>query len=195
MQTFPQIYLVRHGQTAWSLSGQHTGRTDIPLTEAGEEEGRRMGRRLAGRTFAQIWTSPSSRARRTCELAGFAADARVDPDLCEWDYGDYEGLLSSEIHAHNPKWDVFHDGGPHGESPADVLARADRVIARMRGVNGDVLVFSSGHFLRCMAARWLGLELSAGRFLLLNTGSLNIFSYEHALSQPAIALWNEKPAS
>jgi probable phosphoglycerate mutase len=191
MQTFPRICLVRHGQTAWSLSGRHTGRTDIPLTEKGEDEAREVGMRLAGKTFAQVWTSPSSRARRTAEIAGFASVATVDPDLAEWDYGDYEGLLSSEIHAKNPTWDIFRDGVPHGETLADVGARADRVVARLRAVNNEVLIFSSGHFLRALAARWVGLDAAGGRFFLLSTASLSILSYEHSLEQPAIALWNE----
>ena len=193
MASVPQIHLVRHGQTAWSLSGQHTGRTDIPLTEAGEEEARKVGRRLAGKTFAKVWTSPSIRARRTCELAGFGSVAQVDADLPEWDYGDFEGLRSDEIHAKNPAWDIFRDGAPHGESLADIGVRADRVVSRIRDVNADVLIFSSGHFLRVLAARWLGLDVSAGRFFLLGTGSLSVLAYEHGLTQSAIMSWNEKP--
>jgi probable phosphoglycerate mutase len=192
-ESLPQIYLVRHGQTAWSLSGQHTGRSDIPLTPAGEEQARRMGHRLAGESFSRVFCSPTQRARRTCELSGFAAAAEIDPDLAEWDYGDYEGLLSAEIHARQPNWLVFRDGSPHGESVADATARADRVVARLRAVNDRVAVFSSGHFLRVLAARWLGVETAFGQFLFLGTGSLSILGYEHTLGNPAIMLWNEVP--
>jgi probable phosphoglycerate mutase len=189
----PQVHIVRHGQTAWSLSGQHTGRSDIPLTAVGEDEARRIGKRLAGMTYAHVWTSPSQRARRTCELAGFGAMAQVDPDLAEWDYGNYEGLLSSEIHAKNPDWQIFRDGSPGGESAADITARADRVVSRLRAADGQVLLFSSGHFIRSLTARWLGLELAAGRYFLPSTGSLSILSYEHSLPEPVVVVWNEKP--
>ena len=187
----PQTHLVRHGQTAWSISGQHTGRSDIPLTAEGEENARQVGRRLAGLTVSQVWCSPSQRARRTCELAGFAARAEVDPDLAEWDYGDYEGLRTADIHTQNPDWDLFRDGALHGESIADIGARADRVIARLQATAGDALIFSSGHFLRVLAARWVGLDVGAGKLLLLGTGSLSILSYEHALTAPVISLWNQ----
>jgi broad specificity phosphatase PhoE len=190
-EALPVIYLARHGETAWSLSGQHTGRTDLPLTERGEPNARALGERLRGMTFAKVLTSPLQRAVRTCELAGFGAVAEIDPDLVEWDYGEYEGRRTAEIHAERPDWQLFRDGCPGGESPDQIGARADRVIGRVRAIKGDVLVFSSGHFLRVFAARWLGLDASAGRYLLLSTASLSALGYEHNLTEPAIRLWNE----
>jgi broad specificity phosphatase PhoE len=189
--TFPVIYLARHGETAWSLSGQHTGLTDLPLTERGERNARRLGKRLAGLNFSKVFTSPLQRARRTCELAGFGAVAETDANLVEWNYGDYEGRRTAEIHAERPDWQLFRDGCPGGESPDQIGARADKVVNRLRGIKGDVLLFSSGHFLRVLAARWLGLETVAGRFLMLSTASLSMLSYENNLSQPAIRLWND----
>jgi probable phosphoglycerate mutase len=185
------VYLARHGETAWSLSGQHTGRTDLPLTERGERNARALGERLRGLTFAKVYTSPLQRALRTCELAGFGSAAEIDPDLVEWDYGQYEGRRTVEIHAERPDWQLFRDGCPGGESPGQIGARADRVVGRMRAVKGDVLVFSSGHFLRVLAARWLGLDAAGGRYLLLSTASLSALGYEHNLAEPAIRLWNE----
>jgi probable phosphoglycerate mutase len=187
----PAAYLARHGETAWTVSRQHTGRTDLPLTERGEGNARRLGGRLAGLTFARVFTSPLRRARRTCELAGFADGAVVDPDLAEWDYGAYEGKTTAEIRAGRPGWDLFRDGAPGGEDAAAVGARADRVIARVRQVGGDVLLFSSAHFLRVLAARWLGLEPAAGRYFLLGTAALSVVGYEHDRSEPAIRLWND----
>jgi probable phosphoglycerate mutase len=189
----PVVYTVRHGETAWSLSGQHTGLTDLPLTENGERNARGLVARLAGRSFAKVYTSPLQRAARTCELAGFGAVAERDRDLVEWNYGDYEGRKSVDIHAERPDWDLFRDGCPGGESPAEVGARADRVVHRLRAIDGDVLLFSSGHFLRTLAARWLGLEPAAGRYFLLGTAAMNILAYEHNRSEPAIRLWNETP--
>jgi len=186
------VYLARHGETAWSLSGQHTGRTDLPLTERGERNARALGERLRGLTFAKVFTSPLQRAARTCELAGFAsAAAEIDPDLAEWDYGQYEGRRSAEIRVERPDWQLFRDGCPGGESPGQIGARADRVVGRVRAVKGDVLVFSSGHFLRVFAARWLGLDAAGGRYLLLSTASLSALSYEHNLAEPVIRLWND----
>ena len=189
--TFPIVYLARHGETAWSLSGQHTGTTDLPLTENGERNALRLGERLKGAKFAKVYTSPLQRARRTCELAGFGTVADVDPDLAEWDYGQYEGLTSAQIHARNPGWQLFRDGCPGGESLQQIGARADRVVSRVRAVEGDVLLFSSGHILRVIASRWLGLEPSAGRYFLLSTASLSQLSYEHNFSEPVIRLWND----
>ena len=188
---FPTLYLARHGETAWSLSGQHTGLTDLPLTERGERNARNLGPRLAGLTFAKVFTSPLQRATRTCELAGFAAAAEVDRDLVEWDYGDYEGLRTAEIHDKRPEWKLFRDGCPGGESPDQIGARADRVLSRVRAVSGDVLIFSSGHFLRVLAARWLGLEPVNGRLFMLKTASLSALGYENELSQPVISLWDD----
>jgi probable phosphoglycerate mutase len=185
----PAIYLARHGETAWSLSGQHTGLTDIPLTERGERNARRLGQRLRGLAFSHVLTSPLQRARRTCELAGFAAV--VDPDLVEWNYGDYEGLTSAAIHAKRPNWELFRDGCPGGESVHAIGVRADRVVTRLRGLHGNVLVFSSGHFLRVLVARWCDLEAAAGRHFLLGTAALSVLSYEHDLTQPAVRLWND----
>jgi probable phosphoglycerate mutase len=190
-ETLLVVHLARHGETAWSLSGQHTGRTDLPLTERGERNARRIGERLHGLAFAKILTSPLERAARTCELAGFGAAAEVDRDLLEWDYGHYEGRTSAEIRAERPEWQLFRDGCPGGESPAQVGARADRVVSRVRQLPGDVLLFSSGHFLRTLAARWLGLDPAAGRYFLLGTASLSALGYDHGASEPAIRLWNE----
>ena len=190
-EALPIIYLARHGETAWSLSGQHTGLTDLPLTERGERNASRLGERLRGLTFARVLTSPLQRAARTCELAGFGTVAEVESDLLEWNYGDYEGRRTVEIHAERPDWQLFRDGCPGGESPDQVGARADRVVSRVRAVQGDVLVFSSGHFLRVFAARWLGLEPAGGRYFLLSTASLSAMSYEHNLSEPVLRLWNE----
>jgi broad specificity phosphatase PhoE len=188
---YPVIYLARHGETEWSLSGQHTGRTDIPLTAHGEEQARRLGARLRGQVFRQVFTSPLQRARRTCELAGFAHGAETLPDLLEWDYGEYEGVRTHDIHRDRPGWMLFRDGCPGGESPAQAGARADRAIARVRAVEGDVLLFSSSHFLRVFAARWLGLDAGAGRHFVLSTASLSALSYEHDLTEPVIRMWDE----
>jgi probable phosphoglycerate mutase len=187
----PVIYLARHGETAWSLSGQHTGLTDLPLTDRGERNARRLGERLDGLTFAKVFTSPLQRAARTCELAGFGAVSEIDRDLMEWNYGQYEGRRTAEIHAERPDWQLFRDGCPGGESPDQIGARADRVVSRMRAVPGDVLLFSSGHFLRVFTARWLGLEPGAGQYFLLSTASLSTLGYEHNRSEPVIRLWNE----
>jgi broad specificity phosphatase PhoE len=190
-ETLPVVYLARHGETAWTLSGQHTGLTDLPLTDQGERNARQLGEELRGRPFARIFTSPLQRAARTCELAGFGARSEVDHDLVEWNYGEYEGLRTAEIHGKHPGWQIFRDGCPGGESPAEVGARADRVVERVRAVQRDVLIISSGHFLRVLTARWLGLEPQAGKYFLLSTASLSSLSYEHNLSQPAIQLWND----
>jgi len=183
-ETFPVIYLVRHGETAWSLTGQHTGLTDLPLTERGKRNARRLGERLAGMAFAKVLTSPLQRAARTCELAGFGAAAEVDRDLVEWNYGQYEGLRTVEIHAKHPDWRLFRDGCPDGELPEQVGVRAEHVVSRVRAIKGDVLIFSSGHFLRVFAACWLGLEPAAGRFFTLNTASVSVLGYENTLAQP-----------
>jgi probable phosphoglycerate mutase len=190
-ETLPVVYLARHGETAWSVSGQHTGLTDLPLTGRGEHNARRLGERLAGMRFAKVLASPLQRAARTCELAGFGALAEVDRDLVEWNYGEYEGRRTSEIRAERPDWQLFRDGCPGGESPHQVGARADRVVGRVRAVHGDVLIFSSGHFLRVLAARWLGLEAAAGRYLLLGTASLSALGYEHDAQEPVIRLWDD----
>ena len=187
----PVVYLARHGDTAWTHSGQHTGLTDLPLTEDGERHARQLGERLKGMHFARVFTSPLQRAMRTCEVAGFGSVAETDPDLMEWDYGKYEGLRSAEILKARPDWDLFCDGGPGGESPTEIGQRADRVIKRVRAIEGTVLLFSSGHFLRVLGARWLGLEPASGRYFVLSTTSLSALSYEHNLSNPVVRLWND----
>jgi broad specificity phosphatase PhoE len=190
-EPLPLFYLGRHGETAWSLSGQHTGRTDLPLTETGEHQAQALGRRLRGLGFAKVMTSPSQRAVRTCELAGFGAGAEIDPDLAEWDYGAYEGRRTADILAEHPDWQLFRDGAPGGETPEQIGVRADRVVARIRAVGANVLAVSSAHISRVLAARWLGLPASGGRYLVLGTASLSILGYEHNRSEPVIRLWND----
>ena len=191
-EALPVIYLARHGDTAWTISGQHTGHTDLPLNERGERNARALGERLRGQKFVRVFTSPLQRAVRTCELAGFGSAAEADPDLVEWDYGEYEGRRTAEIHAERPGWLLFRDGCPGGEAPNQVGARADRVIARLRAVGGgDVLLFSSGHFLRVLTARWLGLDAAAGAYFILGTSSLSALGYEHDRTEPAIRSWND----
>jgi len=188
----PIIYVARHGETAWSLTGQHTGLTDLPLTEAGECNARRLGERLKGLTFATVFTSSLQRAVRTCELAGFGAVAQIDGDLVEWNYGEYEGRRGAEIRAKRPDWQLFRDGCPGGELPRQVGARADRVVHRLRSIQGDVLLFSSGHFIRVLASRWIGIEPSVNaRSFMLSTASLSALGYENDFSRPVIRLWND----
>ena len=186
----PVVTLARHGETAWSLSGQHTSVTDLPLTPKGERDAGRLGDRLRGLHFARILTSPLLRARRTCELAGWAT-AAVDDDLIEWRYGDFEGLTTQQIRATHPGWELFRDGAPGGESVAEVSARADRVIARLRAHPGPTLVVSSGHVLRVLAARWCRGDASMGRYLYLSTAAVCALGYDHALDEPLIRLWND----
>jgi probable phosphoglycerate mutase len=191
MAMLQRLYLVRHGETAWSLSGQHTGRTDIPLTEQGERDARELAERLRGMNFSRVFTSPLKRARRTYELAALNNFAEIEPDLAEWDYGDYEGQRAGDIRKGRPDWNVFRDGCPRGESPTQVSKRADRLIARLRTLEGDLAIFSHGHFGRVMAARWIGLPVEQAQHFLLNTASLSILGYGHNLiEEPAIVLWN-----
>ena len=190
-ETFPVVYLARHGETAWTVTGQHTGLTDLPLTERGEDNARRLGEVLRRLTFAKVFTSPLRRAMRTCELAGFKSVAETDRDLVEWDYGEYEGLLTADILRKRPGWQLFRDGCPGGESAQQVAARADRVVSRVQAVAGNVLLFSSGHFLRVLATRWIKIETVNGQSLVLSTASLSALSYENSLSQPAIRFWND----
>ena len=187
----PGAILVRHGQTEWSLSGRHTGLSDIALTARGERDARRLAQRLRGLAFAQVLVSPLRRAVRTCELAGFVAGARVDPDLLEWNYGEFEGRRTAEIRAARPGWRLFHDGCPGGESPQAVGARADRIIARIRSTEGLTLLVSSGHILRVLVARWLGLPSAAGSLFLLETASVSRLGYEHDRSEPVVRRWND----
>jgi probable phosphoglycerate mutase len=188
---FPVVYLARHGETAWTITGQHTGLTDLPLTPVGEKNARKLGGALMGVRFARVFSSPLSRAWQTCELAGFRKSVEVLTDLVEWDYGQYEGRKSVEIHAECSNWDLFRDGCPGGESPEQVAARADRVLDLVRSVPGNVLLFSSGHFLRMLAARWTGIDRVGARSLMLSTGSLSVLGYEGTIARPAIRLWND----
>ena len=192
--TGPQLYLFRHGRTEWSVSGQHTGRTDIPLTDEGEDQARRLAPRLKDLLFDQVLTSPLQRARRTCELTGLGAGMQVEPDLAEWDYGAYEGLTSAQIHARQPAWDVFKDGGPDGETPAMVTDRADRLIARLTTMTGRIALFSHGHFSRVFAARWLGQPIELGAHFTLGEAAMNILGYDPGHpSVRVISLWNLPP--
>ena len=192
-ETLPVAYLVRHGETAWSLLGRHTGRTDLPLTPRGEQTARELGERLQGLVVAKVLTSPLQRAAHTCTLAGFGTVAETDHDLVEWDYGDFEGLTSREIRVRHPGWSLFRDGCPGGEALTAIGARADRVVQRLRGVDGNALVFSSGHFLRILAARWLGEAPSTARHFVLGTAALCALGYDHDRTEPVIRLWNQLP--
>ncbi len=187
----PIVYLARHGETAWSLSGQHTGLTDLPLTASGERNAANLGLRLRGVTVQHVLTSPLQRASRTCDLAGFGDRAEVDADLVEWHYGDYEGRRSAEILAERPGWKLFRDGCPGGESPSEVMERALRVVGRLRAAPGNAIVFSSGHFLRVLTACWLGLDVRAAGCWILGTAGLSAVGYEHDLSEPVIRFWND----
>jgi broad specificity phosphatase PhoE len=188
------VYIARHGNTAWTHSGQHTGFTNLPLTPDGERNAVRLGERLKGMEFTKVFTSPLQRAARTCELSGFGAGAEVDRDLVEWDYGKHEGLTSAQILRERPDWELLRDGAPGGESPEQVGEGADRVVQRVRNVGGDLLLFSSGHFIRVLTARWLALGPGVGgRYFSLNPASLSTVSYEHNRSRPVISLWNDAP--
>lgn len=189
---FPEIYLVRHGETEWSASGKHTGRTDIPLTTAGEEAARRLADRLRDLSFSEVWSSPSQRAMNTCALAGFGAARIVKADLAEWDYGAYEGVTTKQILAQRPGWRLFRDGCPEGEMASDVGSRADLIVSELRAVGTSVLIFSSSHFLRVLAARWLGLPSENGAYFVLDTTSISVLGYEHDLTEPVIRRWNQK---
>jgi probable phosphoglycerate mutase len=183
-----EVVLIRHGQTAWSVSGQHTGLTELPLTPEGRAAARRLAPRLAGIDFALVLASPLERARTTCELAGLGARMQIDPDLAEWSYGAYEGLTPDEVHRTAPDWMVFTDGCPGGESPDQVGARVDRVIGRVRAAGGSVALFAHGHVFRVFVARWIGLPPSYGRHFLLDTSTLNVLGYYR--SEPAVRCWN-----
>jgi probable phosphoglycerate mutase len=187
----PEIYLMRHGETQWSLSGKHTGVSDIPLTEHGRQQARLLRQELVTRNFKLVLTSPLRRARETCELAGLAERAQIDPDLMEWNYGDYEGLTSDQIHAHHPAWTIFNDGGPGGETPEQVGVRVDRVIARVRAVSCDAALFAHGHVLRVLAARWLGLTPGAGAHFLLDTATVCVLNSYGGIA--ALKRWNVSP--
>jgi probable phosphoglycerate mutase len=184
------ITLVRHGETDWSRSGRHTGRTDVPLTDAGRRQAKEAGTKLADRRFALVLTSPLSRATETCRLAGMGEGEPCD-DLLEWDYGDFEGWTTDDIRAEHPGWLLWRDGVPDGEQPPDVSGRADRLIARLRGVSGDVICFSHGHILRMLAARWVGLGPDGGSLLALDPATISVLGYEREVS--VVQLWNEAP--
>jgi len=184
------VCVVRHGETAWSVTGQHTGLTDLALTPGGEEQARGLAQSLAREGFANVFSSPLLRARRTSALAGFEARAVLDPDLVEWDYGEYEGRTLAQIHSLNPEWELFRDGCPGGESVAAIAARADRIVSRLRSLEGKSLIFSSGHLLRVLAARWLDANASLGRGLLLDPASISVLGYDHNGVDPVIRRWN-----
>jgi broad specificity phosphatase PhoE len=183
-----RVFLVRHGETEWSKTGQHTGKTDLPLTEAGEEQGRLLTERLKGVDFTLVLTSPLQRAMETCRQAGLLDRAEVSDDLHEWDYGRYEGLTTPQIREQQPAWNLWTDGVPDGESPAQVSARADRVLERIRVADGDVALFSHGHMLRSLGARWIGVPITAGTHLMLSTASVSVLGYER--ETPVLRLWN-----
>jgi len=184
-----RVVLVRHGETAWSRAGRHTGRTDIPLDAEGEQQARRLRRRLGAWSFAAVLCSPLQRARRTCELAGYAAVARPDPDLQEWDYGAYEGRTADDIRAERPGWVIWKDGVVGGETAADVGRRAESVIERVRGMPGDVALFAHGHLLRILAARWCELAVLAGERLALSPAAVSVLGYEREAT--VVWLWND----
>jgi broad specificity phosphatase PhoE len=187
----PQVVLVRHGQTAWSLDGRHTGRTDIPLTEEGRAQASTLGPPLAHWQFRVVLTSPLQRAMETCRLAGYGDRAQVRPDLAEWDYGAYDGLTSAQILVKKPDWSLWRDGGPGGEQADEVGRRVDRVIAEVRLLGGNALLFAHGHVLRVLAARWLDQPPQAGRYYALDTAALSVVGYEHQV--PVIRRWNGPP--
>ncbi|HBE63103.1 MAG TPA: histidine phosphatase family protein [Rhodopirellula baltica] len=189
---FPQIYLARHGETPWTITGQHTGSTDMPLTPKGERNATQLQGRLEGIRFNEVWTSPLQRAKRTCELAGYGERARVVTELAEWDCGAYEGLTRNEIHQKHPDWNLFRDGCPNGESLTDVATRVDRVIQRIRQRNDTCLLFAHKHFLQVFAACWVGLPPETGQRLFLGTAALSIVGYHHDQSDSVIRLWNDR---
>lgn len=191
----PRLFLIRHGNTAWSDSHQHTGLTDIPLTAQGEARARALGERLRSEAFSRVFTSPLIRARRTCGLAGLGELAKANADLVEWDYGAYEGKTTAEIQAIQPDWELFRDGAPDGESPEQVAARAERFLASVSAIDGDVVAFSSGHIIRMIAARWLGLEPYMARGFYTATASVGILGFEHSHHEPVVLLWNEASAA
>ena len=185
------LYLIRHGETTWSLTHQHTGRTDIPLTEHGEEEARQLGKRLSATQFARVFSSPSQRAQRTCSLVASTTGVEMEPDLAEWDYGDYEGSCTPDIRKQRPDWNIFRDGCPGGETPMQVSDRADRLIARLRTLGGKIALFSHGQFGCVLAARWIGLPVIEGPHFVLGTASLSVLGYDPDHPKvPVIALWN-----
>ena len=191
MTTSLLVYFIRHGATDWTVSGQYTGGTDLPLSSQGEAAARELASRLRKIAFTRVLTSPLLRARRTCELAGLADAAEIDPDLTEWNNGAYEGRTNTDILGSHPGWNLFRDGGPGGETPQQISGRVDRFISRLEAMDGNIALFSHGHFGRVLAARWIGLSAAQGQHLLLDPASVSILGFEHGRSdQPAIALWN-----
>ena len=190
-ETLPQVYLVRHGETAWSITGQHTGRTDIPLTERGERAAQGLRAGLEELSFAQVFTSPLQRARQTAELAGFGESAEADPDLMEWDYGDYEGRRTVDIRAEHPDWGLFESGCPGGETLVQVATRADRVVAKIRALGSNVLVFAHRDILRMLITRWLALPAIEARRFNLATASVSTLGYDHGLNEPILHRLND----
>lgn len=187
----PRLFLARHGDTPWTVSGQHTGRTDLALNHQGEQNARQLGERLQQNTYVRVFTSPLQRASKTCKLAGYGDRAEIDSNLLEWNYGEFEGKTTAEILKIKPDWQLYRDGSPGGESPRDVADRAERFIARVREINGDVLAFSSGHMIRMIAARWLGLAPGDGRFFYCRPASVGVLGYEHnSHEEPIIRAWN-----
>jgi broad specificity phosphatase PhoE len=187
-----EVYLVRHGETAWSITGQHTGRSDLALTSRGEEQARALALRLKGLKFDHVLASPLRRALRTCELAGYIGLAVLDPELIEWDYGHYEGRTLAEIHRERPEWELFRDGCPGGESVLQITERIDRVVSRLRALEGKVLIFSSGHVLRVLAARWIDSSAALGRRLVLDPACICVLGYDHGGADSVIRLWNDR---
>ena len=188
---FPKLFLIRHGATDWSESRQHTGLTDLELNSKGEKSASQLKNRLAREKFELVFTSPLLRARQTCELCGYLAQAKIQPELVEWDYGTYEGLTTKEIHKQRPDWNLFRDGAPNGETPEQVAARADRFLDCVRQLDCNIAAFSSGHMIRVIAVRWLKLSLEVANCFLSSTASLSILGYEHDMNEPAVLLWNE----
>ena len=187
----PKLFLARHGDTAWTDSHQHTGRTDLPLNDQGEQHAKQLGAWLRQFSFTRVFTSPLLRASKTCELAGFGVGAGVDNDLIEWDYGRFEGKLTSDILKERPGWELYRDGCPDGEAPGEVAARADRFLVQVEGIAGNVLAFSSGHIIRMIAARWLGLPPAAGRVFFCDPASVGVLGFEHdRRDQPVLRQWN-----
>lgn len=190
-----KLYFIRHGETAWSLSGQHTGKSDIPLTEHGEDEARALRPYLGALRFSQVFTSPRHRARTTCGLAGLGRTAEIEPDLAEWDYGDYEGQRSADICKQRNGWNLFQDGCPNGETPAQISSRADRIIARLQSLDENIALFSHGQFGSVLAARWIGLPVVEGQHFLLGPASLSVLGYSPSHPEVrVIALWNTTPS-
>jgi probable phosphoglycerate mutase len=192
MSSFLGAYFIRHGETAWSLTGQHTGRTDLGLTSEGEHQARELAPRLASQPFSEVWVSPLGRARQTCELAGLGRESRVEPDLAEWNYGEFEGRRSVDIRLEYPDWVIWRDGCPGGETPQDVSDRADRLIERLCKMTGMIALFSHGQFGSALAARWIGLPVLDGQHFALHPASISILGLDaHHLPTRVIALWNE----